>query len=236
MTEKYKDRPIVLIDLDNTILNFDIAERNALTTAFLEYGIEPTEELLRRYSVINKRYWEMLERGEMSREKLLVGRFQELFDEIGCKVPAAEVQDRYEEVLSTGHWFMPGAEDMLEALCGKCRLFICSNGNAQVQDGRLASSGIEKYFEGIFISERIGYDKPDARYFDACFARIPDFTKERAIMIGDSLTSDIRGGVNAGIKTCWFNPKNEENRSGLKPDYEIRRLQQIPELVERVSC
>ena len=172
----------------------------------------------------------------MSREKLLVGRFQELFDEIGCKVPAAEVQDRYEEVLSTGHWFMPGAEEMLEALYGKCRLFICSNGNAHVQDGRLASSGIEKYFEGIFISERIGYDKPDARYFDACFARIPDFAKERAIMIGDSLTSDIRGGVNAGIKTCWFNPKNEENRSGLKPNYEICRLQQIPGLIEQVFC
>ena len=114
MTENNKSRPIVLIDLDNTILNFDIAERSALTTAFREYGIEPTEELLRRYSVINKRYWEMLERGEMSREKLLVGRFQELFDEIGCEVPAAEVQDRYEEVLSTGHWFMPGAEELLE--------------------------------------------------------------------------------------------------------------------------
>ena len=112
MTENNKSRPIVLIDLDNTILNFDIAERSALTTAFREYGIEPTEELLRRYSVINKRYWEMLERGEMSREKLLVGRFQELFDEIGCEVPAAEVQDRYEEVLSTGHWFMPGAEEI----------------------------------------------------------------------------------------------------------------------------
>ena len=87
MTENNKSRPIVLIDLDNTILNFDIAERSALTTAFREYGIEPTEELLRRYSVINKRYWEMLERGEMSREKLLVGRFQELFDEIGCSRP-----------------------------------------------------------------------------------------------------------------------------------------------------
>ena len=83
MTENNKSRPIVLIDLDNTILNFDIAERNALTAAFREYGIEPTEELLRRYSVINKRYWEMLERGEMSRERILVGRFQELFDEIG---------------------------------------------------------------------------------------------------------------------------------------------------------
>lgn len=236
MTEKHKDKPIVLIDLDNTILNFDIAERNALTVAFREYGIEPTEELLRRYSIINKRYWEMLERGEMTRERLLVGRFQELFDEIGCAAPAAEVQDRYEKVLSTGHWFMPGAEEMLEALCGKCRLFICSNGNARVQDGRLASSGIEKYFEGIFISERIGYDKPDARYFDACFKRILGFTKERAIMIGDSLTSDIHGGINAGIKTCWFNPKNEENRSGLRPDYEIRRLQQIPELIERTFC
>ena len=106
MTEKYKDRPIVLIDLDNTILNFDIAERNALTTAFREYGIEPTEELLQRYSVINKRYWEMLERGEMPREKLLVGRFQELFDEIGCEANAAQVQGRYEEVLSTGHWLL----------------------------------------------------------------------------------------------------------------------------------
>ena len=113
---------------------------------------------------------------------------------------------------------------------------LSANGHAHVQDGRLASSGIEKYFEGIFISERIGYDKPDARYFDACFRCIPDFSKERAIMIGDSLTSDIRGGVNAGIKTCWFNPKNEENRSGLQPDYEIRRLQQIPELIERVFC
>ncbi len=236
MSENCKGKPIVLIDLDNTILDFDIAERNALTAAFRKYGIEPTEELLARYSVINKRYWEMLERGEMTRERILVERFQELFDEIGCDAPAARVQDRYEEVLSTGHWFVPGAEELLETLYGKCRLFMCSNGNARVQDGRLASSGIGKYFEGIFISERIGYDKPDARYFDACFKRIPDFSKERAIMIGDSLTSDIRGGVNAGVKTCWFNPKNEENRSGLVPDYEICRLQQIPALIAQIFC
>ncbi|MDD6090701.1 MAG: YjjG family noncanonical pyrimidine nucleotidase [Candidatus Limivicinus sp.] len=232
----YTGLPTVLIDLDNTILNFDIAERTALSAAFSHYGLEPTDEILSLYSSINRRYWEMLELGEISREALLVGRFVELFERIGCSAPAIDVESFYENRLASGHWFMPGAEELLEAMNGKYRLFMCSNGNARVQDGRIASSGIGHYFEDIFISERIGFDKPDPRYFKACFDRIPGFDRSRCIMVGDSLSSDIRGGINAGVLTCWYNPAALPRNTEIIPDYEISSLDQLLLLLRKIFC
>ena len=127
---------------------------------------------------------------------------------------------------------MPGAEDLLEALAGKARLILCSNGTASVQEGRIASAGIGPYFEKIFVSEHMGANKPETRYFDLCFAEIPDFDRERCVMLGDSLTSDIRGGINAGVKTCWFNPRRRPNPGPIQPDYEIHELSEFPPLLE----
>ena len=228
------DRPSVLLDLDNTILDFDTAEKVALGRALSAMGVPFDDSLLKRYNAINIRHWEMLEDGILTREEVLVKRFEALYQELGISADADKTQALYEWLLAEGHWFMPGAEALLDALAGKYRLFICSNGTALVQDGRIASAGIGPYFEKIFVSEHMGANKPDKRYFDLCFAEIPGFDRDRCMIVGDSLTSDIRGGINAGILSCWFNPRHRQRSAGIEPDFEIESLEQLPPLLE--SC
>ena len=229
-------RPIVLLDLDDTLLDFHKAEHIAIAKTFVHFGIEPEERIICRYSEINAAQWKRLERGEIDREQVLVGRFQLLFEELGLKYSSREAKGIYENFLSQGHYFIPGAEELLNALQGKYRLFICSNGTAVVQEGRLKSAGIGPYFEEIFISEEIGFNKPSAEFFERCFEKIPDFCRERTIMIGDSLTSDIQGGINAGIRTCWFNPQGRPGRGDIVPDHELGKLEQVPGLLEKIFC
>ena len=234
MTLAAQDRPAVLLDLDNTILDFDKAEKTALGRAFTALGVAYDEALLKRYNAINIQHWELLEDGLLTRDQVLVKRFEALYREYGIAADADRSQALYEHLLSEGHWFLPGAEELLETLAGEYRLFLCSNGSAQVQEGRIASAGIAPYFERIFVSEHMGANKPEKRYFDLCFAEIPGFDRERTIMLGDSLTSDIRGGINAGVKTCWFNPREKENPGPIVPDYEIRTLGEFPALLKSV--
>lgn len=229
------EKPILLFDLDNTILDFDIAESIALKKTLREFGLEPSEEILHRYHLINKKYWEMLEDGLISRAQVLVGRYEELFREFGIEQSGDAVAKCYEMHLSEGHHFMPGAEALLDELYGKYDMYIVSNGSAVVQEGRLKSSGIGRYFKDIFISEHIGFDKPSPNFFEACFARIPGFDRKRAIIIGDSLTSDIRGGINAGIKTCWFNPGGHPAREDIVADYVVYSLDKLPALFRSLA-
>lgn len=224
-------RPIILLDLDNTILDFDTAERTALSRALSRLGIPFDDAMLKRYNLINIRHWEMLEDGILTREQVLVRRFEALYAELGIEGDAFATQENYERLLAEGHWFLPGAEELLDALHRKCRLFLCSNGTQSVQEGRIASAGIAEYFERIFISEAMGVNKPAKAYFDLCFSQIPDFDRSRTLMVGDSLSSDIRGGINAGVKTCWFNPAHKPGREGITPDHEIERLDQLPPLI-----
>lgn len=229
-------RPIVLLDLDDTLLDFHRAEQIAIARTFVCLGIQPEEAIIRRYSEINASQWKRLERGEISREQVLVGRFTILFEELGIDCSSREAKAAYEGFLSQGHYFMPGAEKLLGTLRNEYRLFICSNGTAVVQEGRLKSAGIGPYFEKIFISEEIGFNKPNPEFFERCFRRIPEFDRERSIIIGDSLTSDILGGINAGIRTCWFNPQRQPGREDIVPDYELVKLEQVPELLKKVFC
>ena len=229
-------KPIVLLDLDDTLLDFHKAESIAIAKTFVKFGIEPDEAIIRRYSEINAEQWKRLERGEIDREQVLVGRFALLFDELGLDFSSREAKCIYENFLSQGHYFVSGAEELLEALRGKYRLFICSNGTAVVQEGRLKSAGIGPYFEEIFISEEIGFNKPSAEFFERCFEKIPNFCRERTIMIGDSLTSDILGGIKAGIRTCWFNPQGRPGREDVVPTYELGKLEQVPGLLEKIFC
>lgn len=233
MTER-KQPVFVLLDLDDTILDFHKAEANAVSKTLLQLGIEPRESTVQRYSQINAGRWELLEQGLITREEVLTSRFEMLFSELELERSGIEAQKIYEELLGKGHWFMPGAEKLLETLYGRYELYIVSNGNLSVQDSRIASAGIGRYFNEIFISERIGFDKPRKEFFDACFARIPDFDPKRAVIVGDSLTSDIRGGINAGIKTCWFNPNGEQAREDIVPDYHISALEELPKLLKKI--
>ena len=221
----------LLLDLDDTILDFHKAERVALSKTFRDFGLEPTEEVLDLYHKINKWHWEQLELGVMTRDQVLVGRFDQLFQELGMEVDAAACMKQYERNLSIGHYFLPGAEEAVKKLHETYRLFLVSNGTATVQHSRLTSAGLYPYFEQVFISQEIGYNKPDKAYFDRCFERIPGFSPEKALMVGDSLTSDIKGGINAGVKTVWVNPAHKDCGS-FRPDYEIEGLSQLEALLE----
>lgn len=223
---------ILFLDLDDTILDFHKAESIAIRKTFAALGIDPTDEVCARYSVINKRHWEMLERKELTREQVVVERFAATFRELGSDADPVLCAQLYEENLSIGHYFLPGAEEALERLAKKYRLFLASNGTAKVQAGRLKSANISHYFEGIFVSQEIGANKPALEYFTRCFSRIPDFSPEKTMMVGDSLTSDIQGGINAGIATCWVNPDHIPARQDILPDYEIESLAQLEALLE----
>ena len=224
----------LFLDLDDTILDFHKAEHIALGKTFRSFGLEPTEAVMARYSIINKAHWERLERKELTREEVLVGRFAVLFSEYGIAVDPTLCARTYENNLSVGHYFLPGAYEAVERLSKKYKLYLASNGTAKVQAGRLASANISHFFQEIFISQEIGANKPDIRYFEGCFRRIPDFDVTKAMIVGDSLTSDILGGIQAGMKTCWVNPTGKPTPENIQPDYEIKALSELESLLETI--
>ena len=224
----------VFLDLDDTILDFHKAEALALTDTLLVLDVEPTAERLALYSRINAAQWRRLEAGELTRLEVLTTRFDRFFAEIGVQRSSSDAQRAYEARLSQGHYFIDGAVEMLEALSERFALYLVSNGNLRVQEGRLKSAQIERFFRAVFISEQIGADKPSRIFFERCFAQIPEFRRDRAIIVGDSLTSDIRGGINASIRTCWFNPHGKPENPEIPADYEIRSLKELEPLLRSI--
>ncbi|MDE5984592.1 MAG: YjjG family noncanonical pyrimidine nucleotidase [Eubacterium sp.] len=218
----------ILFDLDDTIFDFKMAERVALSKTLVSFGIEPTEYIIKRYSEYNISQWKLLELGKLTREQVKVNRYKLLFDELELDISPKKATAIYEDYLCIGHYFIDGAEKIIKTLYDEgYNLYLVSNGAKRVQDGRLKSSGISKYFKGIFISEVIGYEKPSIKFFEYCFDRIDNFDIDETVIIGDSLSSDIKGGINAGIKTVWFNPNNEVNTTQIVPTYEINKLSDI---------
>lgn len=220
----------LFLDLDDTILDFGATERKSIARLLENFGMEPSEEVIRRYHVINLEHWKRLERGEITRDQIN-NRFDVLFSELGKSVKTAECEVLYRQYLSEGTDFMPGARAAMDTLCKQYRLFLASNGTASVQASRLKLTGLDACFEKIFVSEELGANKPSLDFFRRAFAQIPDFDSARAMMVGDSLTSDILGGINAGIRTVWVNPKHKHGREDIRPDYEIESLAQLPDLL-----
>ena len=225
----------LFLDLDDTILDFHKAERIALSKTLTEFGVEPAEEVLSLYHRINLWHWEQLEQGKLTREEVLVGRFAALLRELGVSADAVRCTRSFEKNLAVGHYFLPGAEEAVANLSQKYRLFLASNGTASVQKGRLTSANLYRFFEKVFVSQEIGFNKPSKAYFDACFSRIPDFDPRKAMMVGDSLTSDIQGGINAGIATVWVNPERKPGNPAIRPDWEIENLPQLEALLEKIQ-
>lgn len=222
----------LFLDMDDTILDFKKAERIALEKTLSHQGITPSEEVCELYSKINMKYWQMLERGELTREQVMTGRFEELFRQLCWDADAEDAAQHYMEYLGIGHYFLPGAYEALLELSRKYPLYLASNGTAKVQHGRLDSADMRHLFRDIFISEEMGANKPALAFFQSCFARIPDFDPACAMIVGDSLTSDILGGKNAGIATCWVNPQHKSPRPDIQPDYQIEALSQLPALLD----
>lgn len=227
-------RPTLLLDLDDTLLDFHKGEAIAVKKALAQMGLPSTDEIARRYSEINDAQWKRLEKGEITREEVLVGRFQLLFDEMGVDASAEDMKRIYEGLLSQeGHLF-DGAKELLEVLQADYDLCIISNGTAVVQDARIAATGIARYFKHIFISQRVGVNKPSPLFFDRCLEAMPNVRREDCLIIGDSLSSDIQGGMLSGIKTCWLNRSKAQASGGIKPDYEVAALEELPALLKNV--
>ena len=222
----------LLIDLDDTILDFQKQEQVAIRKTLSDAGIEPTQEICALYSLINDAHWKRLEKGEITRDEVLQGRFRELFAQLGVEADHTAPALAYMENLATGHYFLPGAREAVESLHRKYRLFLASNGTASVQRRRIESAGLAPYFEEIFISQDVGVNKPAKGYFDYCFGHIMGFDPARTLMVGDSLSSDIAGGQNAGIATCWINPGKKPYTLEKKPDYEIESISQLEALLK----
>ena len=226
----------LFLDLDNTILDFTKAEAIAIRKTMAAYGADPTDANAARYSAVNDLHWKALERGEMTRDQVLKGRFAMFFGELSIEIDPVAVAKTYETFLSQGHWFLPGAEETVkEKLYGKYKLYLASNGTPVVQHGRMTSADLYPYFEASFVSEEIGHNKPSKEYFDVAFSRIPGFDPGECLMVGDSLTSDILGGKNAGLRTVWVNPGRKTAPEHLKPDYEIEYLADLPALLEEIE-
>ncbi|MDO4324844.1 MAG: YjjG family noncanonical pyrimidine nucleotidase [bacterium] len=223
----------LFFDVDGTLLDFDAAEREALGLLLRDRGIEIREEYIQCYHHINASMWKMLERGEITREKLQSERFVQFFDAVGLKEKADGEENRiYRNYLSQAAIPIAGAQAVLQELGSRYPLYVVSNGNTQVQYGRLGICGFQKYFRQIFLSEEIGYTKPDKRFFEECLRQLPDMKREEILLIGDSLSSDMAGGRNAGIDTCWYNPTGILRDETIPVTYEIQDLRELCALLE----
>lgn len=224
---------ILLWDVDGTLLDFIAAEKAAVQTLFREFGLgECTDEMVDRYSRINKEYWERLERGELSKPEILVRRFADFFASEGLDASKApEFNEQYQVRLGDTVVFCDDSYELLSSLRGRVKQYAVSNGTVVAQTRKLRRSGFDQLLDGVFLSEELGYEKPATEFFDRVFAAIGEPDRERVLIVGDSLTSDITGGNRAGIRTCWYNPKGEPNLTAAHADYEIRDLHGILDII-----
>ena len=219
---------VILFDIDDTLLDFPRSEREALCEAFEHIGIELDDEMIGVYHKINYELWRMLERGEITREVLMTRRFEDFAKFYGFDIDSVRVADDYLDCLGKKVYFIDGACELLSALYGKVKMYIVTNGLERVQTSRYALSGFDKIFDGMFISQVVGANKPDSRFFEHVAEHIEGFDKKKTLIIGDSLTSDIAGGINFGIDTCWYSPNKKTTE--LEPTYIVDRLDDVLEI------
>ena len=230
-----KKYSFLLFDADNTILDFDENERMSLLDTFDHFGLPCTEEVLSLYHEINLMYWEMLSRKEIERDALLIKRFETLFERVGIKADPVATENHYRTNLGNGCQIMAGAMEVLKELKKDYKLYVITNGVARTQHNRLEKSGLAELMEDIFISDEIGYNKPDREFFEYVESHIPGFEPKKALVIGDSLFSDIRGGVEFGLDTCYLNIYHKQNTSKIIPTYEIQDIVELPELLRSIE-
>lgn len=218
---------IALFDADNTLLDFTRAEHDALTACLSARGILDDEETVALYSAINDGHWKRLEQGLTTRDRLKIERFSDFFAAVGYRGDPAAMARDYEATLALQSHLLDGALELIQALHGKCALYIVTNGLAAVQTSRFGGCPLAPYFDACFISEKMGCAKPEKRFFDLVAASIPGFDPREALVIGDSLSSDICGGINAGLDTCWFNPHGKPVPAGMVITYTVSSLSEI---------
>lgn len=231
-TKMKKDYKFILWDMDDTLMDFKVSEKVALIKCFREYEVELSDDDIEVYSKINHDYWKMLELGKIEKELMLIQRFTDFIKYLGIEgVKGAIINKEFQMSIGDHVVMYEGAMKLCESLKGVKSQYAVTNGTIIAQERKLKNTGLDKIFDGVFISDKIGYQKPDLRFFQHVFSNIPDFKVEEAIIIGDSLSSDMKGGNNAGIDCCWYNPRNAAKEDGIRIDYEVKNIADLYEIV-----
>ena len=225
----------LLFDLDHTLLDFDTAEDVALTQLLKEEGVADIQSYKDYYVPMNKSLWKDLEEKKITKQELVNTRFSKLFSHFGIEKDGVYLSERYQFYLAQQGQVFSGAMELLDSLLDRgYELYAATNGITTIQTGRMAQSGLAPYFNQVFISEQLQTQKPDALFYEKIGQQIAGFSKEKTLMIGDSLTADIQGGNNAGIDTIWYNPHHLVNKSLAQPTYEIDSYQALLELLDKL--
>ncbi len=218
------------LDLDNTLLDFYAAERQAISSLLELHNIPFGEKEIKLYSGINQSYWEMFERGEIEKQEIFAGRFKTFLETVNRKGDPEKMAKDYFGLLSEGCQLMEGAKDILDYLKSKGYILCATtNGVASTQYKRIKNSGLHPYFDYVFVSETTGRQKPEKEYFDYVLEHSPEKDKEKILIIGDSMSSDILGGINSGLDTCWFNPDGTDAKYPVQ--YEINDLSELKNIL-----
>ena len=220
----------LFLDLDDTLLDFHKAEAVAIRQVLKKHGLPYDDETVKKYSEINLSYWKRFEKGEIKREEIFENRFVTLLDYLNREGDVKAIAEDYFFYLSEGYFTVDGATEILQYLKSRgYKLYITTNGVSVTQFKRIHNSGIEDLVDGIFVSEDTGHKKPEKEYFDYIFERIPEKDKDKILIIGDSQSSDILGGINSGIDTCWYNPKGETAR--YQSRYVIKQISDLHDIL-----
>ena len=221
----------ILFDVDGTLLDFNAAERKALVETLEHYGWPADAATQDLYRQINSQLWAALERGEIKKDRLVVERFHRFMGEIGVEGDAAQANRYYLDHLGSHADVMPGALDALRELAEVASLAVVSNGVARVQYSRLEAAGIMPYIDEVFVSEKLGVEKPSRKFFDIALRTLGIENRSKVLVVGDSLAADIQGGVNAGLHTCWFNPEGKEAEGKARPNYTVASFDELYRIV-----
>ena len=230
---KYKT---LLFDLDNTLLDFDKSQAVAIKSIQAFYGVEHITDFFSVYKKTSDGLWQKLENGLIDFDTLAKERFALTMQKFGASVDGGEWHEKYVDFVAENCFVTDGAMEIVNELSKKYDIYIITNGFYKAQQGRLEKCGLDKLVKGHFVSEKMGVRKPDKAYFDLIAQSIDGFDKEKTLVIGDSLTSDIAGGINSGIKTVWYNAKNKSLVNGICPDYTVYSLSEIPTLLESLEA
>ena len=225
------DIKAILIDIDNTLLDFNKGAKLAMEKAFIECGLSFKDEYFSVFTRENDLLWEKIERGELTRQGLHKVRFSIIFNALNITGDSDKAEVEFRKALFDIAETVDGAVELLKYLSQKYKIYCASNAIYNQQINRLKIAQMHDYFEGFFISEIIGVQKPTKEFFDYCFEHMNGITKEQTIMIGDSLTADIIGAKNYRIKSIWYNHLKKPNKTDIVPDYEVASLLDIKNII-----
>ena len=225
---------ILLFDLDDTLLDFEANEADSLNKLFQQYGYTFSDELFQVYNSVNKQLWADYENGIITLEQVLNSRFSKTMLQLGALVDGVKWDEQYRQLLSNGSQLIDGAFELCQSLSVSHRLFVVTNGITQTQIKRLKRSGLYAFFEAVFDSQSIGYQKPSKEFFNYVMSHIKDFCIEEALIIGDSLNTDIKGGLMSGIDTCWINKKAQKCPAEIQSTYTVTSLAEIYDICTRI--